>query len=44
MPAEAGLYREGDANCCPTGGTARTQLAIRSNRFEIESITIDDPR
>jgi hypothetical protein len=41
MRAETGLYRPGDANCCPTGGVVRARLAIRSNRFVIESLEID---
>jgi hypothetical protein len=44
MQAEAGLYRDGDANCCPTGGTARIQLAIRSRQFIIDSVVIDKAR
>ena len=39
LRADAGLYREGDANCCPTGGTAHIQLAIKSRQFVVESIT-----
>jgi hypothetical protein len=41
LKAEAGLYRDSDANCCPSGGTARIQLAIRRRRFVIESVTIE---
>jgi hypothetical protein len=40
LHAEAGLYREGDANCCPSGGTAKIQLALKSRRFVIESLTV----
>jgi len=43
MSAETGLYRDGDANCCPTGGTARIHLAIRERRFVIDSLVIDRP-
>ncbi len=42
MRAEAGLYRAGDANCCPTGGTARIQLALRARQFVIESVAIEN--
>jgi putative endonuclease len=41
MRAEAGLYRAGDANCCPTGGVARVRLAIRSRQLVIDSVVID---
>ena len=41
MQAEAGLYRQGDANCCPTGGVARIQLAIRDGKFVLESVTFE---
>jgi hypothetical protein len=41
MQAEAGLYREGDANCCPTGGTARIRLAIRSRQLVIDSVAFE---
>ena len=44
MRAEAGLYRATDSNCCPTGGTARIRLAIRSRRFVIDSIVVDKPQ
>jgi len=41
MRAETGLYRRGDANCCPTGGTIRARLAIRDLRFVIASVSVD---
>ena len=41
MRAEAGLYRVGDSNCCPTGGIARIRLAIRARRLVIDSLVID---
>lgn len=41
MQAQAGLYRNGDVNCCPTGGIAKIRLAIRSRRFVIESVVIE---
>lgn len=43
LEAVAGLYRQGDANCCPSGGKAHIQLAIRSKRFVIDSITFEKP-
>ena len=42
MNAVAGLYRSGDANCCPTGGKARIGLAIRSRHLVIESLVIEE--
>jgi hypothetical protein len=44
MEAEAGLYRKGDANCCPTGGTALIRLAIRSRQFVIDSVAFESDR
>jgi pimeloyl-ACP methyl ester carboxylesterase len=47
MRVETGLYRKGDGNCCPSGGTIRARLAIRDMRFVIASTvvdTIDRPR
>jgi hypothetical protein len=44
MQADAALYREGDANCCPTGGTARVRLAIRMHRLVIDSVVMQDRR
>jgi hypothetical protein len=41
MKAVANLYHSGDANCCPTGGTARIGLAIRSRRLVIESLVVE---
>lgn len=41
MRGETPLYRDGDANCCPTGGTVRITLAIRSRRFVIQSVVFD---
>jgi hypothetical protein len=38
MTAEAYLYREGDANCCPSGGTAIVQLTLTAGRFSIKSV------
>ena len=41
MQAEAGLYRPQDANCCPTGGVAHVQLAIKGERFVITSVSVN---
>ena len=41
MRAESAIYRLGDANCCPTGGTVRVQLAIESRRFVLKSLVVD---
>jgi hypothetical protein len=41
MTAKAGLYRKGDANCCPTGGEAKITLAIENNRFVVRSVTVE---
>lgn len=41
MRAEAGLYRPGDAGCCPSGGTARMSLAIRGRQLVIDSLVIE---
>lgn len=41
MTAKAGLYRQDDANCCPTGGIARLRLAVRDMQFIIDSLTIE---
>jgi hypothetical protein len=44
MQAEAGLYRRGDANCCPTGGTAHIRFSIRSRRFVLDSVVFERPQ
>jgi hypothetical protein len=41
LRADAGLYRDGDGNCCPTGGVAHIQLALRDRRFVLEAVTFD---
>jgi hypothetical protein len=41
MTAKAGLYREHDANCCPSGGTAFIELGIKQNRFVLKSIRFE---
>ena len=44
MQAEAGLYRRGDADCCPTGGTARIRFSIRSRRFVLDAVVFEEPQ
>ncbi len=41
MSAKAGLYRKGDANCCPTGGEAHIRVAIENDRFAVKSVKIE---
>lgn len=36
--ATVGLYKKGDANCCPTGGAAVVQLELDDTRITIKSI------
>lgn len=38
MTAEARLYREGDANFCPSGGTAIVKLTLTHGRFSIKFV------
>jgi hypothetical protein len=38
MTAEAGLYRKGDGNCCPTGGRAEIRLILKDRRFQVKSV------
>lgn len=40
MTASASLYRPGDANCCPSGGTALIDLMIAGNRLSIKTVRI----
>jgi hypothetical protein len=41
MSAKAGLYREGDANCCPSGGTAFMDLSVEEGRFRLKSVDFE---
>jgi hypothetical protein len=43
MQTEVGLYRGGDANCCPTGGRARIRFSIRERRFVLDSVAFERP-
>lgn len=38
MTAETELYKENDANCCPTGGTAVVKLTLKDLRLSIQSV------
>jgi hypothetical protein len=38
MTAEVPLYREDDANCCPSGGVAFVRLTLKDGRFGIKSV------
>lgn len=40
MTAETDLWRGGDANCCPTGGSARMTLTLRNGRVELTGLTV----
>lgn len=40
MTAEAGLYRKGDGNCCPTGGRAEIRLTLKGRKFQVMSVKI----
>ncbi len=41
LTAQAWLYREADANCCPTGGSVDVKLKRTGDRLVIESLRID---
>ena len=38
MTAEAHHFREGYANCCPSGGAAIDKLTLSDGRFSIKSV------
>lgn len=40
MEATAGLYRPGDGNCCPSGGSARIELGIDGDRFVVKRLQL----
>lgn len=40
MSAQARLYREGDADCCPSAGVARMELGLASLRFGLKTLRI----
>lgn len=37
MKFEAPIWRNGDANCCPSGGRVKIDLILREERLEIET-------
>ena len=41
MTAETGLYKPTDANCCPTGGRAKIELALENNKFILKKVVIE---
>ncbi|MEQ1885536.1 MAG: hypothetical protein ABL967_10780 [Bryobacteraceae bacterium] len=44
MTAEIALYRDGDANCCPSGGSAVAHLSLRAKRLALTSVDIETNR
>jgi hypothetical protein len=44
METQVGLYRQGDDNASPTGGSLRIRYAIRLRRFVLDSVTFERPR
>lgn len=38
MRAESALWKDGDANCCPSGGKVQIDFALRDLRLEIEDV------
>jgi hypothetical protein len=44
MTARLGLYRKGDANCCPTGGTAVVKLGLVDRALVATSTRIEPHR
>ncbi len=40
MTATTALWRENDANCCPSGGTAAVTLAVKDGQFVIKSLEV----
>jgi hypothetical protein len=44
MTAGTGLYKPDDANCCPTGGEAKVDLALENNKFVLKSVSFSPSR
>jgi hypothetical protein len=40
LTARTGLYRAKDANCCPSGGEASMQLALKGTRLTLERVSV----
>jgi hypothetical protein len=38
------VWKQGDANCCPTGGSVEVVLGLEKNRFVVESSHYEKPR
>ncbi len=36
-----GLWKDDDANCCPTGGTAEAKLTVEGDRLALKSMSVD---
>jgi hypothetical protein len=41
MKAEAGLYKKGDSNCCPTGGRALIDLELVENQIRVKKLIFE---
>lgn len=44
LTSHVGVYRKGDANCCPSGGMARAELALSGTRFVLKAVTLEKER
>ncbi|MEO8672997.1 MAG: lysozyme inhibitor LprI family protein [Tahibacter sp.] len=42
LSAQTPLWKPGDANCCPSAGSASIQLRLSGTRLEIESLQLSD--
>jgi hypothetical protein len=40
MSARVPLYRQGDADCCPSGGVAHVELGVAGGRFTVRAVTV----
>jgi hypothetical protein len=43
MKFQSPLWRDGDANCCPTGGKVLVDLTLKDRRFEIREFRLVPP-
>lgn len=41
LTSHIGVYRKGDANCCPSGGIAKVELTLNGTRFALKSFTVE---
>ncbi len=44
LTSHAGIYRKGDANCCPSGGIAKVELTLNGTRLALKSFTVEKER